>query len=268
MTSYAIICSNLDSASVNIRKSLIEEFDFKETDVVFDNENVYSNGNIKLYTLNKELVYCENLDERINADFFIFASKHQSKTQIPSLTVHSIGNWGKAELGGRDCTLVHSSALLQRDLFINLQRNMLNFDVVNEATHHGPYLDKLGIFIEIGSSTGEWNNKDAGKIVAETIIDTIKSKRKKIEVAVGIGGLHTCTNFNKIISNGYVSIAHFCPKYALEFLNKEMINEAIKKTIEKVDFLLLDWKGLKSEKERIISIIKDIGIDYRKTNEF
>ena len=145
---------------------------------------------------------------------------------------------------------------------------MLNFDVVNEATHHGPYLGKPSLFIEIGSTKQEWNNQDAGKIVAETIIEAIKSKRKRVEVAVGIGGLHTCTNFNKIISNRDISIAHFCPKYALEFLNENMIHEAIKKTIEKVDFLLLDWKGLKSEKDRIIRIIRDLGIDYRKTNDF
>lgn len=268
MTSYAIISSKLDPASVNIKKFLIEGFDFRETDIVFENESVYIKGNIKLYTLNKELVFCEKLDKKIDADVFIFASKHQSKTQIPSLTVHSIGNWGKAELGGKDCTLVQNSALFQSDLFINLQRNMLKFDVVNEATHHGPYLGKPSVFIEIGSAEKEWNNEDAGKVVANAIIEATKVKRKGGEVAVGVGGLHTCTNFNKSISNRDVSIAHFCPKYALEFLNEEMIHEAIKKTIEKVDYLILDWKGLKSEKERIIRIIRDLGIDYRKTNDF
>ena len=55
MTNYAIISSNLDPASVNIKKFLIEGFDFRETDVVFENESVYVKDNIKLYTLNKEL---------------------------------------------------------------------------------------------------------------------------------------------------------------------------------------------------------------------
>lgn len=265
---YAIICSNLDKASVNIKDSLIQDFKFQETSVIFENEVVFQNGNISLYTVNKELIYCENINNKIDANYFIFASKHQSKTKIPSLTVHSIGNWGSADLGGIKNKLVLSSALLQRDLFINLNKISLEYEIINEATHHGPFLNKPSIFIEIGSTEKEWNNKETAKLIAKVIVETIKKEREIAKVAIGFGGLHTCTNFNKIIINNKVAIAHFCPKYALQYLNKEMIKESINKTIEKVDYILLDWKGLKDEKQRILNDIKELNIDYKKTSEF
>ena len=270
MTSYAIISSNKDNASKNIKQALIESYRFTESEEIFEQQNVFKKDNLKIYTTNNELVYLENVDKYIDADYFVFASKHQSKSKIPSLTVHSIGNWGIAELGGKDSTLVSSSALLQRDLFLNLNKfsQSFNYEVVNEATHHGPFLKKPSIFIEIGSSDKEWNDKNIAFIVAKVIIETLKSDRNKASIAVGIGGLHTCSNFNRIILKNNVAIAHFCAKHSLNSLNKEMIKEALNKTIERVDFLLLDWKGLKSEKQRILNEINELRIEYKRTDNF
>ena len=42
----------------------------------------------------------------------------------------------------------------------------------------------------------------------------------------------------------------------LPYLTEEILIEAIEKTQEKVDFILLDWKGLGTEKTRIINLLK------------
>ena len=267
---YAIIASTKDDASINIRDSMLENYKFDHTEVKFRNEFVYSKGNLSIYTLSKELIVSENLDKEIAADYFIFISKHQSKAKIPSLTVHSIGNWGIADLGGNSNTLVKSSAMFQRDLYRNLHRfcKIDKYDIINEVTHHGPFLEKPAIFIEIGSTNEEWNDKDAGKIIATTIINTVIEEREKVEVAVGLGGLHTCNNFNKLIKNSKIAVAHFCPKHMLQFLNSKMIEEAISKTIEPVKFILLDWKGLKQDKQRIVNELDSMGLNYKKTSDF
>src|SRR3989344_3383733 len=97
MEKIAIIASSRDLAGVNIRNSLIGLFDFEKLD--------------------------ENIDNRIDADIFVFASKHRSKENTKSFAVHPIGNWGKAELGGQDGKLCNSSAVLMKNLFVALNEN-------------------------------------------------------------------------------------------------------------------------------------------------
>ena len=48
-----------------------------------------------------------------------------------------------------------------------------------------------------------------------------------------------------------------------------MIQESIKKTLEDVDFVLLDWKGLgKSEqRQEVVKILEDNYIQWKKTSD-
>ena len=46
-----------------------------------------------------------------------------------------------------------------------------------------------------------------------------------------------------------------------------MLKQAIEKTYEKVDFVLLDWKGLGKEKQRIKSILEELNIEYKRTDQ-
>ena len=75
--------------------------------------------------------------------------------------------------------------------------------------------------------------------------------------------MHYASNFNKAMSKGF-SIAHICPAYHLESLDKEMLRQMIKKTLEKVEFILLDWKGLKKEKRRIKILAEETGLQIMK----
>ena len=75
-------------------------------------------------------------------------------------------------------------------------------------------------------------------------------------------------NFNKLIKNSKIAVAHFCPKHMLQFLDSKMIEEAISKTIEPVKSILLDWKGLKQDKQRIVNVLDSMGLDYKRTSDF
>ena len=274
MERIAIIASFKDPAGINIRNNLLELFDFEKIDEKFDNNEIFEynripNKNIKLYLMNDELVYSEHIDKKIDADFLIFASKHRSRENKPSFAVHAIGNWGIANLGGKDKKLCPSSAVLLKNFFMELNENAkeTNFEVTLEATHHGPYVEKPSVFVEIGSTEKEWNDNTNWEIIAKTIMNGIKNENKNYKLAVGIGGPHYPVNFNKIALRTDIALSHICQKYALKNLNEGAISQAIQKTKEKVDFMLLDWKGLGTEKQRIVEILKNLGMEIRRTDK-
>ncbi len=265
---FGIIVSSKDLAGLNIKNSLLE-LGF-EPDGEFDDSQVYKLGNAKLYTVKKDSVDCENLDQEIQADLFIFATKHESKAQISSLSVHTQGNWGEAMMGGKDNELAVAPALHLKKALNKLNElgKDTQFEIIQECTHHGPYIEKPSMFIEIGSSEEHWNDKTAANIIAKTILDLISSEPKQYQTAVGIGGLHHTPSFKKIILNSEIAIGHVCPKYKLDDLNLELLGQAINRTIPKADLIILDWKGLGPYKEKIKHITDQTDLEIKRTKEF
>lgn len=269
----AIITSQKDTAGTNIKQQLLELFDFKKTNENFDDNPVYElnikDKKIKLYTINDDTIYAENLDKKINADLFIFATRHSAKAGVKTLCLHTPGNWNKAEAGGKEkqlCT-VAPSYLKDAFLILNDLAKDLDYEKTLEVTHHGPYIGKPCFFIEIGSSEQEWKDKNAAEIIAKTIIKLLEKERRQYKVALGIGGPHYAAAFNKILLKTDIAIGHICPKYALQHLDEEMILQAIEKTNEKVDFVLLDWKGLGKEKQRIVDLLEKLNIKYERSDK-
>lgn len=260
----AIIVSTKDPAGLNIKESLLELFDFKELDKEFESHKIYQLKDITIYTTDKKSIHCENIDKEISSDLFIFATKHQSKKGIASLSCHSPGNWNKAEFGGKKSQLCIAPASLLKNAYLELkkQNNLKDFDTTLECTHHGPYLEKPCFFIEIGSSEKEWKNKDAGKIIANTIINIKKENNHK--TVFGIGGPHYCNNFNKLLERTELATGHICPKHMLPYLDKELILQAIEKTQNKPELIMLDWKGLGTEKANIVNLLKELNIKYER----
>lgn len=261
-----IITSTKDPASMNIRESLLELFNFSKANRKFEDEEIYNYKNISLYTIKKELIYSENIDKNIDAELFVFASIHRSSDNRPSLTVHSIGNWGIAKYGGKDKTLCFSNAIILKKLFLELNKAQ-SHTITLEATHHGPYIERPAVFIEIGSTINEWQDKNLGKIVAKAIISgLLEIDNKSVISAFGIGGQHYPSTFNKILSGTDYAIGHICPKHNLEFLDEEMILQAINKIIPKAELVILDWKGLGQEKQRIVSLLEKLNVKYERSD--
>jgi D-aminoacyl-tRNA deacylase len=144
------------------------------------------------------------------------------------------------------------------------------YKITLECTHHGPLIDKPCVFIEVGATDEEWNDRRAAFVLAKTISRTIEEFEENPyrEVAIGIGGPHYCPNFNKIQLKSNVAISHVIPGYALP-ISEEMIEEAVEKTEENIEFAVLDWKGSgkAKERDRIVEILEKNYIRWKKTSE-
>lgn len=256
----AIIISKKDPAGMNIAECL--------------SNIALKNLNAEVYEVEKESIFNEDIDRKIDADLFIFATKHQSAKEIHSLSCHTPGNWSKAEEGGKDKKLCVAPAAYLKEIFLLLNNinNLGEFEVTMECTHHGPYLEKPCFFIEIGSNEQQWNNKRAGEIIAKVIFEFLtklknNTLKENYKIAFAIGGTHYLAALNKFQLNSDIAIGHTCPKYQLSNLDEEMILQALNKTKEKVDFVLVDWKGLGKEKQKIIYLLNKLKIEYKRTDQ-
>lgn len=243
----AIIASKKDPAGMNIAEEL-------------------EKLGIKPYLMEQDSINCEDIDKEIDADAFIFATKHQSKEGKASLTVHCPGNWGKAELGGKDRQICVSMPKFMRKAYLLLKEKDTEHLVTIEVTHHGPYLEKPCMFIEIGSCENDWKNKELGKIIASVIKELLDYTADDCEVVFGIGGNHYCATIGKLLDKN-IAVGHVCPKYALAELDSKMIEQAISKNMDKLDYIVVDWKGLGKEKERIIKLLDEKKIIWKRSDK-
>ncbi|MFH1182008.1 MAG: D-aminoacyl-tRNA deacylase [Candidatus Woesearchaeota archaeon] len=248
----AIICSKKDPAGMNICRHLKEL-------------GVEKRKDFSLHVIEEDSIFAENLDKRIDADAFIFATKHRSSSGIKSLTVHVQGNWGKAEFGGEEGKIAVAAAPLIKSALKNLSRESIGYEVVQEVTHHGPFMEKPSMFIEIGSSEKEWSDDKAGEAIAKAILNL---SVEECITAVGIGGLHYASNFMPIQLNTNIAIGHICPKYALADLNSEKLRQAIERTWpKKAELIIVDWKGLGGHKEKVKELLENAGIPWKKSSD-
>lgn len=217
-----------------------------------------------VHVTDKPLLECDNIDKEIDAELFIFASKHSSAAGVPSLCVHVPGNWFDNAFGGKKQTLCTAPALYLAEALVFLEQQKPDCDVVQECTHHGPSLTKPVLFIEIGSSPAEYTIQRYGKIIAETIQHLIAHKPMERKVALGIGGTHYCHAFKKLVLEENYAFGHICPKYQLQNLTKEMLQQAIDKTIPEVEEIVIDWKGVSGYKDTVRHVVENVSISVRK----
>jgi len=236
---------------------------------------------LSLHLIEKEHIHAELLDKEINADIFIFATKHKSEADKKTLCVHSIGNFSHDNyFGGKQKTLVKTSPYLMKQLFCEMKKLkteyqqqfplLSEFDVTVEQTHHGPYLEKPALFIEIGSTEKEWKLPEAGEIIAKTIFNVFSTVNVldisfHYKTACILGGGHYSQIANKILEKTELCIGHICSKYALEHLNENLIKQMKEKS--SADFFVIDWKGCGKEKERVVSLLDKLKFEWKKSKD-
>ena len=189
---------------------------------------------LKVHYIKEELLYVQNLPD---ADYYIFLSKHKSKSKKPCLTAHFPGNFSENKFGGNKNELGFAFPSLQKKFMKNLYsiNNLEKYQIVIEATHHGPTCFKKPImFVEIGSSEKEWKDKKAAKIIARSIKKTIYEKQKKFKPSIAFGGTHYPKKFMKVLLKTDYSIGHIIPKYNLENLDEKIFEQMIEKSSEKI----------------------------------
>lgn len=278
ISKITIICSAPDLASQNIKTHLLNLMEWKLLELPensgFSAARESQDGRFRLVDIEEMHVFQDGLDRRLEnaglpASLIIFASKHRSKEEISSLTVHCTGNPSDdARLGGCPKSLAVSSPAAMKSILMEMKRlaeqKGLKYDVTLEVTHHGPTeLSVPSLYAEIGSTEVQWKDPEAGEVAAKAILAV---SLEKVPVAIGFGGGHYAMRQTGLLFETSISFGHNFPKYKLEFLDEVLIRQAIEKS--KADFAYFDRKSMKSEERKKISeILEKLGFSVLKESE-
>lgn len=245
-----IVSSTEDPASTNMKTSLLEQTTWEEFGV-FHNTPVYRHATMKdvvLVTIPDRKIRHEHIDTEIHDHLHlepriaVFLSRHRSKMEEPTLTVHPIGNYGEAEFGGQPRTLIPAAprfmAHLLRLIKKHLQTTDLQYHVCYEVTHHGPFLNIPTLFAEVGSTEHQWREKKPAEIIAASLLELLSSYHYEqdfpttIPVLLGIGGGHYAPRFTDVVFERNVSFGHMIPTYQIDAgaIDDEMIEQAMQTT--------------------------------------
>jgi D-aminoacyl-tRNA deacylase len=253
-----LLTSREDNAGMNIsrfiRSNLQERISFT------DEVSIYSDQSIA--------------DTIPSADSIIYLSRHSAQSLRPSLTVHPIGNFGMAEFGGRNGTLVECHSFLIKRLLLNIRDLMtsgeydllFDYEISLEVTHHGPFAKPSVVFIEVGSSEPQWNDLEACRLIADAVnntqFDNLSQDNEWVSV-IGFGGNHYATKFTRYTLESEFAFGHICAKYAIPHLTPDSIHQMIKKTSPSPELVLFDKKGMK-QKQQIRTWLADCEIEIKQ----
>jgi D-aminoacyl-tRNA deacylase len=268
-----IVASRKDVASMNIRQQLLSNYDFEKTAETFHDDAIYhrevEDNEVKLATIKEEAIYYQAITDHFSPQLIIYLSRHSSKSGTPTLSVHTPGNLAGAEKGGipRKVSVAPANAMKEALLELTRQRNMLGLDykVSYECTHHGPSLDVAAMFVELGSSPAQWKDVKAAEAVAHASMASIHKRSKSPTIVVGIGGPHYNEKFTRMVLEDDFAFGHIIPKYAVAQVNSNIIEQCIGRTVERVERVVLDWKGISgADKVGLVKTLQEIGVPTQR----
>jgi len=248
-----VVRSSEDAASVNIVEHLLRLGKWEEAGQ-FEGTPVHRMGESVIVTIPVHHLFYDDIDDKVEKalglrpSLVIFASRHKSASNLRTLTVHPIGNYGKAEMGGRDRTLVPSAPREMTLAFKELVRRAggdashfsagsvttqsvdappftagsekrggaLKYQISLEATHHGPYLRTPTFYIEIGSDEMAWKEPEPGRVIAEAIFEVLSAGALISPIAVGVGGGHYVPRITDVAREKNIAFGHMLPSYGFE----------------------------------------------------
>ena len=270
-----LVASNKDIASLNIAKQIISHYPFEKSTANFQENPIYqasiADREVKLVTLSEESIYAQNLTDFFhNLQLIVFISRHSSVSGTPTLSVHTPGNLGEAELGGfpRQVSISPANAMKNAlKTMMQFKKEMqLEYEVSYECTHHGPSLGVPAMFTELGSSLKQWNDHGAAEVVAHAAMEAISNfDESKARAVLGIGGPHYNAKFTRVALEDELAFGHIIPKYAIPHVDIEILKQCVDKTLEKVELAVLDWKGIKSGyKSKLVEMLKEVNVTFKK----
>ncbi|MFA6530608.1 MAG: D-aminoacyl-tRNA deacylase [Candidatus Micrarchaeia archaeon] len=253
-----ILFTSSNSASKNIADKLVS-LGFRSVGA-----NEWELKGVRMLDTRSETVL--DMPTNLESDCLLILSSHKSKNPLPMLTVHFPGNWLEAGMGGKNGTLNFAYASKLKQLYLALKetnsRTGLNWEVCIEADHHGPAMENKTpmIFIEIGSSEKEWDDPKAGETVASAIVNSLLSPNSS-RAFFGAGGGHYSREFCKLINSSEWAVGHILPKYGIDEVGEDTLEQAIAKSVEKVEkvVMLKDSTNLK-QKEKIRKFCEKKGL--------
>ncbi len=279
-----LICSLYDPVSVQATSIIKSMLHFQEVTqplhgstssyILIQDKEGYEDAHthtVQLLEFSKRIVDIDSLDS-FSADLIVFISRHASKSKINIFSVHALGNWsGEALLGGKPNQISVSSPYNMRKMLLLLKKhNTTDIDVIYEATHHGPLLNTPSFFVEFGGDPESASNEKCIRILAESVAEfaenfalSTNTADRNEKVAVGIGGGHYAKKFTELAMSGQYAFSHIIPKHSADEL--DMISQAVSKSDQKADVIVLEWKSLNSfQKKGLIEKVSELGISYEK----
>ncbi len=242
-----VVYGNTDRAGSNIARILHDSF---SVDAIATPEHpVYLN-------------YPERTAGAAKDEIIIIPSRHRSEKNVRSLTVHAAGNFETNDLGGFKNKMAPYDARVARSILVNLSKygKGMDYQITYEATHHGPFSENPLIFVEIGSTEKEYEDREAAYIVARSIHEALD---ENMEIYCAIGGVHYSGKFTRIALENEVAIGHIASKYRFNELSGEILEEMIKKTPGSKGFLIEEKSFNSAQKSKIERTLDGLGLDYR-----
>jgi D-aminoacyl-tRNA deacylase len=267
-----IVASTKDVASVNIAQKLISQYGFEKTETSFQQNPTYTkriqDKEVKLVFINEETIWAQHITNHFSPQLVVFVSRHSGVAGIPTLSVHTPGNMGSAELGGIAKRVSVCPASTMKNALLELARikveNNLQYEVSYECTHHGPSLDVPTMFVELGSSLDQCKDLKAAEAVAHAAMAAI-SKESKYSTVLGVGGPHYNERFTRIALTTSKAFGHIIAKYAIPQLDAEMVKQCVQRTVEKVELAIFDWKSMRAmDREKIITALKELNVSVER----
>jgi len=270
-----IFTPKIDIASQNIKRQLLNNYDFKlreENNLTFH----FNDLGIILVDCDCDSIYADYVEDLFNAKLFIFATRHSAASGIPALLTHAPGNWtSKAPFGGRPRSICIAPASSLKIALIELHKaaeeyGLEDWRVGLEVTHHGPYIKNTPtMFIELGSNEKYWRNEIAAKAIAQVVMKVaekeVVSSNFNFKIGVGFGGPHYAPRFTKLVYESEIAIGHIVPGYVFDEITRSEVISAISRTYEKVDFAIIEWKGLKKHhKNFLIPILNELNMSWKR----
>lgn len=235
--------------------------------IIYSSQNLASlniaqqlEGSLDMIDVNNSITHFN--PPKTNKDYYIVLSSHSSKSGIPSATVHVPGNWGKAELGGEDYKLCPSypSKMLQILKGYNSLKEK-GFEITYEVDHHGPFFDKPVMFVELGSDERYWKNRDAAKIIANSVLNAIDNK-EEYDTYFGIDGTHYVPKLTRYSLDKNIAFSHLLAKYQNDGFKDNMFIQALELSVEKVEGIIMVKKGVTpTQREFIKNFSEKYGVN-------
>jgi D-aminoacyl-tRNA deacylase len=232
------------------------------------NGDVFRGKYYDLIIISTPTISADWLEEKYDYDGFVFLSKHAAESGVLALTCHSTGNFSEAKFGGNDRQVAIPHPDLQKQYLQTLQKyqsDFSEFQITIEATHHGPTaLTKPSIFIEIGTTEKQWTNNSlcvsVAKLVHQVLVNTKSSENP---VAICFGGTHYPSKFTNELLEGKYALGTVMPKHSLDELDEELFFHILSQN-KMAKFALLDWRGLGTNKQKILDLLESTTLEIIK----
>ena len=137
------------------------------------------------------------------------------------------------------------------------------YDVSYEATHHGPTgVEKPLCFIEIGSTMEEWIDNVNREVVALAVVKFLSDDEKECTPVLGVGGGHYPRKHTKKAFNNAYCYGHIFAKYAVPYLNRELIVKGVERSMPKPIKIVVEKKGTRLEQRKMLeNLVLSMGLD-------